>query len=467
MPPHQPLTAVVIDIGHAYTKVGFASESAPRAIIPTVLKVRGKEEPILPDPWNYGNAILTLDKKQLIVRFKSFFEHIYFKFLQVNPKSRRVIICESLTCPTVIRESIAEVLLLNFNVPSVLFALHHLLASCTVAAKTALVLDCSETESAALPIIEGTPIIWAWHSASLAGCAIHQQIQAFIRADGSIQTLNGNPVSLKEDLPIDIIEDIKVKACFVAGYERAKKIQAHKLAQWEVAKGREERAEDQASCRRPDPPPDMVYPMNGNQMLLIPGKVREEAPEILFEMDGDRLSVSTLVLDSIMKCPIDSRKFLASNLLVAGGTSMLPGFSHRLLSELEDLIVQEERYKPLSECKFRIHNPPVPANIVSWLGASIYASLETFPYKSITKEYFTENKNRLPDWCVLDLQTPEFQPDRSTISSSRKSLPYLGKTGLKTSSRLSLGSISRTSTTSAALASLKQAQVEKAAPEKK
>lgn len=42
MPPHQPLTAVVLDIGHAYTKVGFASESAPRAIIPTVVKIRGK-----------------------------------------------------------------------------------------------------------------------------------------------------------------------------------------------------------------------------------------------------------------------------------------------------------------------------------------------------------------------------------------------------------------------------------------
>ena len=31
------------------------------------------------------------------------------------------------------------------------------------------------------------------------------------------------------------------------------------------------------------PIPDMVYPLDGNTRLIIPGSVREEAPEILFE----------------------------------------------------------------------------------------------------------------------------------------------------------------------------------------
>lgn len=88
--------------------------------IASYFPVTGKEEPILPDPWSYGDTAPKLDKKKLIAKFKSFIEHIYFKFLQVNPKSRRVIICESLTSPTVIRESIAEVLLLSFNVSDLL-----------------------------------------------------------------------------------------------------------------------------------------------------------------------------------------------------------------------------------------------------------------------------------------------------------------------------------------------------------
>ena len=57
---------------------------------------------------------------------------------------------------------------LFLQVPSILFAPHHLLACFTVAAETALVLDCSEYESSALPVIEGTPVLWAWHSAPVS-----------------------------------------------------------------------------------------------------------------------------------------------------------------------------------------------------------------------------------------------------------------------------------------------------------
>ena len=34
---------------------------------------------------------------------------------------------------------------------------------------------------------------------------------------------------------------------------------------------------------RPPPPPDMIYPLDGVSRLFIPGNVREEAAEVLFE----------------------------------------------------------------------------------------------------------------------------------------------------------------------------------------
>lgn len=34
---------------------------------------------------------------------------------------------------------------------------------------------------------------------------------------------------------------------------------------------------------RPNPPPDMIYPVDGKCRLYIPGPIREEAAEVLFQ----------------------------------------------------------------------------------------------------------------------------------------------------------------------------------------
>ncbi|KAG7089391.1 hypothetical protein E1B28_011079 [Marasmius oreades] len=73
----------------------------------------------------------------------------------------------------------------------------------------------------------------------------------------------------------------------------------------------------------------------GYATLIIPGWVRERAAEILFEPgDVDEKSVAEVILDALLKVPLDLRKTMASSILVVGGTPMLPGFIIRLHSEL-------------------------------------------------------------------------------------------------------------------------------------
>lgn len=72
------------------------------------------------------------------------------------------------------------------------------------------------------------------------------------------------------------------------------------------------------------------------------------------------------------QCPIDTRKELASNVIIMGGTAMLPGFKHSLLTEIK-MLLDDPRYSsklPLKEIK--IHNPPAKENYVAWLGGKIY-----------------------------------------------------------------------------------------------
>ncbi|KAG8905919.1 hypothetical protein FRB99_007999 [Tulasnella sp. 403] len=74
---------------------------------------------------------------------------------------------------------------------------------------------------------------------------------------------------------------------------------------------------------------------NARATIIIPGWVRERAAEVLFEGgDVDERSIVELVLDTLLKAPVDLRRTLASTILVVGGTAMLPGFIPRLQAEI-------------------------------------------------------------------------------------------------------------------------------------
>ncbi|KAJ6513068.1 fungal-specific actin related protein [Mycena sanguinolenta] len=82
-------------------------------------------------------------------------------------------------------------------------------------------------------------------------------------------------------------------------------------------------------------PPVAQQTGTGRGTLIIPGWVRERTTEVLFEGgDIDESSVAEVILDSLLKVPVDLRKTLASSILVVGGTSMMPGFIPRLQQEL-------------------------------------------------------------------------------------------------------------------------------------
>lgn len=65
------------------------------------------------------------------------------------------------------------------------------------------------------------------------------------------------------------------------------------------------------------------------------------------------------------------RRPMADNLVFIGGTSMLPGFSHRLLAEMR-LLLTKPKYKDcLAITTFKVHDPPAQPNFTAWLGGTI------------------------------------------------------------------------------------------------
>ncbi|KAB0342375.1 hypothetical protein FD754_019301 [Muntiacus muntjak] len=93
-----------------------------------------------------------INTEELYSYLKEFIHILYFRHLLVNPRDRRVVVIESVLCPSHFRETLTRVLFKYFEVPSVLLAPSHLMALLTLGINSAMVLDCGYRESLVLPV---------------------------------------------------------------------------------------------------------------------------------------------------------------------------------------------------------------------------------------------------------------------------------------------------------------------------
>uniref|UniRef100_A0AAZ3QPL1 Actin-related protein 10 n=1 Tax=Oncorhynchus tshawytscha TaxID=74940 RepID=A0AAZ3QPL1_ONCTS len=358
-------TAVVIDLGAAYTKCGFAGETGPRFIIPSEIQKPGQQQSIKVVQYN-------INTEELYSNLKEFIHMLYFRHLLVNPRDRRVVIIESILCPSHFRETLTKVFFKQFEVPSVLFAPSHLMAIMSLGINSGLVMDCGYTETLVLPVYECIPILPAWEALPLGGKAIHKELDGLLVEQCTVDSDS----STGQSLPTVI--------------------------------GKTPTSETYLSITpRPTPPPDVDYPLDGEKILHIKGPIRDSVMEMLFEQDNEEKSVASLVLDALVKCPIDTRKALSENLVIIGGTAMLPGFLHRLLAEIR-LLVEKPKYRDaLATKSFRLHSPPAKPNCTAWLGGAIFGALQDIlGSRSVSRDYYNQT-GRIPDWCCLSSPPPE------------------------------------------------------------
>jgi centractin len=115
------------------------------------------------------------------------------------------------------------------------------------------------------------------------------------------------------------------------------------------------------------------------------------APEILFNpslIGSESRGVADCLVTSIMRCDMDIRKTLFSQVVLSGGSTLFHGFGERLLSET--------RKHPAApkDTKIRIAAPPERLH-TTWIGGSILAALSTFKTMWVTKQEYLEHGNRL------------------------------------------------------------------------
>jgi actin-related protein len=89
-----------------------------------------------------------------------------------------------------------------------------------------------------------------------------------------------------------------------------------------------------------------------------------------------------MVYQSIMKCDLDMRRDLYSNVVLSGGSSMFPGTTERVMKELVGLVPSHAKVNVVG---------PADREYLTWVGGSILSSMATFRSMWISKNDYMEN----------------------------------------------------------------------------
>jgi actin-related protein len=375
---------LVIDLGNAYTKIGFSGEDLPKEIIPS-LYARNKM-------YDKKNEIGAFDQKMDI-----------FGYEATEPQYKKDYDLFHLTCGDhkektskeyleFLKEALENKMGLSISEYDVIVNISPIkndenirtygrlfieelgfkglaminsssLSLYATGRTTGLVVQCGETRTYTVPIYEGFPLYHALNKTKIGG---RDLTEIFRR--GILE----NKIDIKEG-DINTLRQVKEKTCSVPVNQNY----GYYMDNEEDIIKKETR----------------LFKLPDEKIVEIPKRTRIIASELLFtpsvfEDKKNEQGLISLLTGSIKKTESIDKKFkesLVENIVLSGGTTMMEGFAHRVYNDLNN-------YK---DNGFELEYEPVVIAennraIGKWIGMSMISSMSAFDKLFIKKQEYQE-----------------------------------------------------------------------------
>lgn len=311
---------IIIDIGEAYVKIGFAGDQIPRFVFPCMTgkekyrsimvdvgEARGKMIYVGDDCMKM-RGVLKISypiSRGSIVQWESYYEilnYIFYNLLRINPAEYEVLYTEPINITRETKDYIARVLFETHRVKKLMMIPSPLLSLFSVGLTTGLVIESGEGLTNIVPIIDGKIFYPAVQILPLAGADVSLNLRALLLRQG---------ISLEFSAQRIILRELIEKFCYVAL--------------------------DPSSINPAVKAEKQSYVLPDGETIYIDNESMYLSPEVLFQpsiLGYNLSSIPEAIISCLRNINSEYWALLLKNIVVTGGNSTYNGFIERLKAEL-------------------------------------------------------------------------------------------------------------------------------------
>lgn len=361
---------IVADCGSGTTFAGWAGDDSPRIRISSVLGRVSKDRACELSGngsgqtfWAGDDAVnvrglleITYPIERGIVKnwddMALLWGHIFDQELRASPKEHPLFLSEPPMGHKSMREKMTEMMFETFEVPKLSFAPEPLLVIHGSGISSGVVVDIGDGMTTITPFYEGQLLSHAASRLELAGRDLTHYMNRLLSERG-YRYQNSNDFFT--------VQKIKERLCYVAS-----------------------NFDDEMQRSTMSNDIEMSYTQIDGQIVTI-GNERFRCPESLFQpcMVGlESPGIHQLIYNSVLACPIDTRKDMFKSIILVGGSTFFRGLAERLQAEISNLAPSSVEVKVIS-LDYRRY--------LTWTGGSILAELESHQPSWLSRQAYLEH----------------------------------------------------------------------------